>query len=128
MPFEDEKFAYVALTRAAIGQRPSRVLAQPADDLAFERIVNVPKRGIGDTALRAMHLTARRENIPLSAAAARLVEGNDLRSQPRQALAELLHCFARWRRALESEGHVLVAAAVLDESGYTAMWQADKSP
>jgi DNA helicase II / ATP-dependent DNA helicase PcrA len=105
-----------------------RVLAQPADDLAFERIVNLPKRGIGDTALRAMHMTARRENIPLSAAAARLVEGNDLRSKPRQALAELLHGFARWRQALENEGHVLVAATVLDESGYTAMWQADKSP
>jgi DNA helicase-2/ATP-dependent DNA helicase PcrA len=105
-----------------------RVLAQPADDLAFERIVNVPKRGIGDTALRAMHMAARKENIPLSAAAARLVEGNDLRSKPRQALAELLHGFARWRQALEHEGHVLVAATVLDESGYTGMWQADKSP
>ena len=105
-----------------------RVLAQPADDLAFERIVNVPKRGIGDTALRAMHMMARQENIPLAAAAARLVEGNDLRSKPRQALAELLHGFARWRQALGREGHVLVAATVLDESGYTAMWQADKSP
>jgi DNA helicase-2/ATP-dependent DNA helicase PcrA len=105
-----------------------RVLAQPSDDLAFERIVNVPKRGIGDTALRAMHVTARRENIPLYAAAARLAEGNDLRSKPRQALAELMQGFARWRRALESEGHVVVAATVLDESGYTAMWQADKSP
>ncbi len=105
-----------------------RVLAQPSDDLAFERIVNVPKRGIGDTALRSMHVMARRENIPLSAAAARLVEGNDLRSKPRQALAELLHGFARWREALGREGHVVVAATVLDESGYTGMWQADKSP
>ena len=105
-----------------------RVLAQPADDLAFERIVNVPKRGIGDTALRAMHMAARRENIPLYAAAARLVEGNDLRSKPRQALAELMQGFARWRRMLESEGHVVVAATVLDESGYTSMWQQDKSP
>lgn len=105
-----------------------RVLAQPSDDLAFERIVNVPKRGIGDTALRAMHAMARKESIPLYAAAARLAEGNDLRSKPRQALAELMHGFARWRRALESDGHVLVAATVLDESGYTAMWQQDKSP
>src|SRR3712207_3984668 len=105
-----------------------RVLAQPADDLAFERIVNVPKRGLGDTALRAMHATARKENIPLSAAAARLAGGNDLRSKPRQALAELLHGFARWREALGREGHVVVAAAVPDESGYTGMWQGGKSP
>ena len=60
--------------------------------------------------------------------AARLVEGNDLRSKPRQALAELLRGFARWREALGREGHVLVAATLLDESGYTDMWKADKSP
>jgi DNA helicase-2/ATP-dependent DNA helicase PcrA len=105
-----------------------RVLAQPSDDLAFERIVNLPKRGLGDTALRAMHVMAREQRIPLSAAAARLVEGNDLRSKPRQALAELLRGFARWREALGREGHVLVAATLLDESGYTDMWKADKSP
>ena len=105
-----------------------RVLAQPADDLAFERIVNLPKRGLGDTALRAMHVLARAERIPLSAAAARLAEGNALRPKPRAALAELLHGFGRWREALGREGHVVVAATLLDESGYTGMWQADKSP
>jgi DNA helicase II / ATP-dependent DNA helicase PcrA len=105
-----------------------RVLAQPADDLAFERIVNVPKRGLGDTALRAMHTMAREARIPLAAAAVRLVEGNDLRSKPRQALAELMRGFARWREMLPREGHVVTAATVLDESGYTEMWKQDKSP
>ena len=105
-----------------------RVLAQPADDLAFERIVNVPKRGLGDTALRAIHTVAREQRIPLSAAAARLAQGNALRPKPRQALAELLHGFDRWRAMLEREGHVLTAATLLEESGYTAMWQQDKSP
>ena len=106
-----------------------RVLAQPADDLAFERIVNVPKRGLGDTAMRAMHAMAREERIPLAAAAdPPRRKANDLRSKPRQALAELMRGFARWREMLPREGHVVTAATVLDESGYTEMWKQDKSP
>ena len=103
-----------------------RALAQPADDLAFERIVNTPKRGLGDTTLRAMHELARQERIPLMHAAERLLPG--MRPKPRQALGELLHGFARWRDVLGKEGHVVAAATLLDESGYTEMWKQDKSP
>ncbi|SDB65630.1 ATP-dependent helicase [Belnapia rosea] len=103
-----------------------RVLAQPADDLAFERIVNTPKRGLGDTAMRRMHEIARGESIPLAAAAHRLLPS--LTAKPRAALGELLHGFARWREGLAKEGHVVVAATLLDESGYTEMWKQDKSP
>ena len=105
-----------------------RVLAQPADDLAFERIVNTPKRGLGDTAMRRMHELARAERIPLVSAAARLLEAGGLTAKPRQALGELLQGFARWREGLSREGHVVVAATLLDESGYTEMWKQDKSP
>ena len=106
-----------------------RVLAQPSDDLAFERIVNVPKRGLGDTAMRRMHELARAERIPLSAAAARLLQaGSGLTGKARNALGELLHGFARWREQLGREGHVVTAATLLDESGYTEMWKQDKSP
>jgi DNA helicase-2/ATP-dependent DNA helicase PcrA len=103
-----------------------RVLAQPADDLAFERIVNTPKRGLGDTTLRALHEAARAERISLHAAAEKLAPG--LKPKPRQALTELLHGFARWREQLGRDGHVVTAATLLEESGYTAMWQQDKSP
>jgi len=103
-----------------------RVLAQPADDLAFERIVNTPKRGLGDTTLKAMHDLARSENIPLVAAAWQLLPS--MRPKPRQALTELLQGFARWREMLGKDGHVVVAATLLDESGYTDMWKQDKSP
>ncbi|MDB5372149.1 MAG: helicase, partial [Belnapia sp.] len=103
-----------------------RILAQPADDLAFERIVNTPKRGLGDTAMRRMHELARGEGIPLVVAAERLVPS--LTAKPRQALGGLLQGFARWREGLAKEGHVVVAATLLDESGYTDMWKADKSP
>jgi DNA helicase II / ATP-dependent DNA helicase PcrA len=105
-----------------------RVLHQPADDLAFERIVNVPKRGLGDTAIRSMHEVARAERIPLSLAAEKLATGGALKvARARQALTELLHGFTRWREMLAREGHVVTAATVLDESGYTEMWKQDRS-
>jgi DNA helicase-2/ATP-dependent DNA helicase PcrA len=105
-----------------------RVLNQPADDLAFERIVNTPKRGLGDSGMRALHELARAERIPLHDAAARITEGDALKPKPRNALRELIQGFARWRQVNEKEGHVVAAATVLEESGYTAMWQADRSP
>jgi DNA helicase-2/ATP-dependent DNA helicase PcrA len=100
-----------------------RIVQQPADDLAFERIVNTPKRGLGDSGLRALHELARREQIPLHDAAARIVEGDALKPKPRAALRELVQGFARWRQVNAKEGHVVAAATVLEESGYTAMWQ-----
>jgi DNA helicase-2/ATP-dependent DNA helicase PcrA len=105
------------------------VVAQPADDLAFERIVNLPKRGLGDTAMQAMHAIARAEGIPLSLAAARALETGALKvAKAREALRELLSGFDRWRAQAGAEGHVVMAATLLDESGYAAMWQQDKSP
>ena len=106
----------------------ARVLAQPADDLAFERIVNLPRRGVGETALRAMHDRARAEQTPLSEAAARLVAAGALRGKAREGVGGLLAGFARWRRQLEAEGHVIAMATMLDESGYTTMWQQDTAP
>ncbi len=104
-----------------------RVLQQPADDLAFERIVNVPRRGVGEAALRAMHQAARAERVPLTAAAAKLVAEGGLRGRVRDSVAELLRGFARWREMLERDGHVVTLATMLDELGYTEMWKQDKS-
>ena len=105
-----------------------RVLHQPADDLAFERIVNVPRRGVGDGALRTMHEAARAQGIPLAEAAEGLVRAGALRGKMREGLAALFQNLAAWREALPRDGHVVVLATMLDESGYMAMWQADKSP
>ena len=105
-----------------------RATVQPADDLAFERIVNVPRRGVGEAALRAMHEAARADGIPLAAAAAKLIETGGLRGKVKEQVGELLRGFARWREQADSEGHVVAVATMLDESGYTAMWQQDKSP
>ena len=105
-----------------------RVLHQPADDLAFERIVNLPRRGVGDVALRAMHGAAREQNIPLALAAERLVLAGGLKGRVGTAMRELFQAFARWREGLARDGHVATLAAMLDESGYTEMWKQDKSP
>jgi DNA helicase-2/ATP-dependent DNA helicase PcrA len=105
-----------------------RLVHQPADDLAFERIINVPRRGIGDVSLQALHALARAERMPLTEAAQRLTETDELKPAARRALREFLAALARWRGFAETMLHTELAAQVLDESGYTAMWQADKSP
>jgi DNA helicase-2/ATP-dependent DNA helicase PcrA len=105
-----------------------RATVQPADDLAFERIVNVPRRGVGEAALRTMHEVARADAIPLADAAAKLIETGGLRGKVKEQVGDLLRGFARWRAQAEQEGHVVAVATMLDESGYTTMWQQDKSP
>jgi len=105
-----------------------RVIAQPDDDLAFERILNTPKRGLGKAAHQALHRLARAENIPMTRAADKLVRSDELRPQARRALADLLDDFARWRAEAEEMRHTKLAERVLEESGYVAMWQAEQSP
>jgi len=104
-----------------------RVLRQPSDDLAFERIVNLPRRGVGDVALRSMHEAQRAQGVPLSVAAVQLAQAGALKGRPREAMRELGAGFDRWRRMLETDGHVATVATMLDESGYTEMWRQDKS-
>ena len=105
-----------------------RVLHSPSDDLAFERIVNLPRRGVGDAALRAMHQAARARGVSLYAAAGQVAQDGTLKGRVGSAVRELLHSFDRWREMQTRDGHLVVAATVLDESGYTEMWKRDKSP
>ena len=105
-----------------------RVIHQPDDALAFERIINTPRRGIGNTSLRAIHRLSRGKDISLTAAARLLVETDELKLAPRRALGNLLADFERWRVLAESVPHRELTETVLDESGYTGMWQNDKSP
>ncbi|MGB3832013.1 MAG: UvrD-helicase domain-containing protein [Mesorhizobium sp.] len=104
-----------------------RVVAQGADDLAFERIVNVPKRGLGEAAIRQVHDTARAMRIPMLEAAARLAESDELKPKPRAALREVAANFARWQGLLETTPHTELAETILEESGYTDMWKNDRS-
>ncbi|RVA23321.1 ATP-dependent DNA helicase, partial [Mesorhizobium sp. M7D.F.Ca.US.004.03.1.1] len=104
-----------------------RVVAQGADDLAFERIVNVPKRGLGEATIRQIHDTARALRIPMLEAAAKLAESDELKPKPRAALREVSANFERWQKALETTPHTELAETILEESGYTDMWKNDRS-
>ena len=104
-----------------------RVINSPADDLAFERIVNVPKRGLGDATVQLLHDHARKRRIPLFEAARAVVETDELKPKARGSLRDLVAQFDRWRGAREVTSHTELAEIVLDESGYTEMWQKDRS-
>ncbi|SDJ40239.1 MULTISPECIES: ATP-dependent helicase [Bradyrhizobium] len=104
-----------------------RVINSPADDLAFERIVNVPKRGLGDATVQMLHDHARKRRIPLFEAARAVVETDELKPKARGSLRELILHFDRWRARREVTSHTELAEIVLDESGYTDMWQKDRS-
>ena len=99
----------------------------PADDLAFERIVNVPKRGLGDATVQMLHDHARKRRLPLFEAARAMVETDELKPKARGSLRDLLISFDRWRAQSEVASHTELAETVLDESGYTEMWQKDRS-
>jgi DNA helicase II / ATP-dependent DNA helicase PcrA len=104
-----------------------RVVCQPADDLAFERIINTPKRGIGEATVRQIHDIARARRIPLTEAARELTQTEDLKPKSRSTIRRLLDDFSRWSGLLESLTHTELAETVLEESGYTEMWQNDRS-
>ena len=104
-----------------------RAVHSPSDDLAFERIVNVPKRGIGDASVQLLHEHARRHRVPLFEAARAVVATDELKPKTRSALRGLIESFDRWRVQKDALPHTELAEIVLDESGYTEMWQKDKS-
>ncbi len=104
-----------------------RVIAQPADDLAFERIYNQPKRGLGAKTLELMHRYARATGLPLAAASLQLADTDELPPRARGTIANLMGQFLRWREMAETTGPAELLRTVLEESGYEAMLKADRS-
>jgi DNA helicase-2/ATP-dependent DNA helicase PcrA len=104
-----------------------RLVSQPADDLAFERIVNMPRRGIGETSIRVLHDYARRNGVPLLQAARDLAATEEFAARTRTALRGFVEQVDRWREQLDALRHTEFAELILDESGYTQMWQNDRS-
>jgi DNA helicase-2/ATP-dependent DNA helicase PcrA len=105
-----------------------KVAVSPDNDLAFERIINTPKRGIGDTSVQRMHQHARARGTSLHHAAEALALTDELPAKSRSSLVALLQSFARWRSLVDALPHTELAEIILDESGYTQMWQNDRSP
>jgi DNA helicase-2/ATP-dependent DNA helicase PcrA len=104
-----------------------RLIAQGDDDLAFERIVNKPKRGIGDASVQALHAYARARQLPLLAASREIADTDELPPKARKALGELAANIQRWADTSQVIPHTELAEMVLDESGYTDMLKNDKS-
>ncbi|MBJ6369967.1 ATP-dependent helicase [Sedimentitalea arenosa] len=107
-----------------------RLVVSPEDDLAFERIVNTPKRGLGDKAQQTIQQTARANGVSLLEGARLAVQGGLIKGKGGAALGELVSGLARWGRMTGDADmtHMELAEVILDESGYTAMWQNDKTP
>jgi DNA helicase-2/ATP-dependent DNA helicase PcrA len=105
-----------------------RVTVQPDDDLAFERIYNTPRRGLGESALRTLRIIQRANKVSLFEATRRALETDELKGRQRKSLGDLIQNFDRWRAMLDGMNHVEVVETILDESGYTDMLRADRSP
>ncbi|MCA3644802.1 MAG: UvrD-helicase domain-containing protein [Methylobacterium sp.] len=104
-----------------------RIVSQPADDLAFERIFNTPKRGLGDAVLNALHAYARPNRVPMLQAARVLIESDEISSRARPNLRALVENIGRWASLIETTPHHELAEMILEESGYTDMWKKDRS-
>jgi len=107
-----------------------RLVVSPTDDLAFERIVNTPKRGLGDKAQQTIQRIARDNGVSLVDGAALAVEQGAIKGKGAAALRDLILGLARWGRMTGDADltHMELAEIILDESGYTEMWQNDKTP
>ncbi|MBL4751217.1 MAG: UvrD-helicase domain-containing protein [Amylibacter sp.] len=107
-----------------------RVAISHEDGLAFERIVNTPKRGIGDKAVQLINQTAREHDVSLLEGARILVEAGGLAAKARGALKQLVEGVDRWSAAIQAgtQSHIEIAEIILDESGYTGYWKNDKTP
>ena len=107
-----------------------RLVVSPEDDLAFERIVNTPKRGLGDKAQQKIQIMARQNGVSLVQGARMLLEEKGLTGKGAGQLKHLVDSIERWGRMTGDAdvSHMELAEIILDESGYTAMWQNDKTP
>ncbi len=105
-----------------------RVATQPHNGLAFERIINTPRRGIGTSTVQTLHKLSRHEQISMCEAARKLVQTDEIRGKARTSLQTLLLNIDRWHQQSKELKPADMARIILDESGYTAFWQADKSP
>ena len=105
-----------------------RVIAQDSDDLAFERIINQPKRGIGNSTLEKLHTVARASDYPLIQAAKDLIESDELRGRAKTGLKDLIQLINQWRELHQKETELpILAQTVLEDSGYLEMWRKDRS-
>ena len=100
-----------------------RLIHQPKDDLAFDRIVNNPKRSIGESTIKIIHEFSKEKSISLEVASKKLIEQNLIKPKTKIGLSSFLYLIDKWRNDINTKGfnHVKLLQLVLDESGYSAM-------
>jgi DNA helicase-2/ATP-dependent DNA helicase PcrA len=98
-----------------------RIIFQKKDDLAFERIVNTPKRSIGDTTIKKISEYARKYKLCLEDASFKMIEMNEIKPKAKIGLLKILNLIAKWRKNLLSKKHIEFMQIILDESGYSEM-------
>jgi DNA helicase-2/ATP-dependent DNA helicase PcrA len=105
-----------------------RIMMQSNDDLALDRIINKPKRGLGDATVNTLYAYGRSKGISLTQSIMDLTQTDELRPKVKATLMKLMDDFERWRSLVDNTPHPELAALILDESGYMQMWKADKTP
>ena len=98
-----------------------RIINQKNDDLAFERIINVPKRSIGDSTLKQLHVWSRKNKKSLEDSAIELIQLSNIKPKAKLGLVKILNMFNKWRSDLKKKKHYELMEIILDESGYSKM-------
>ena len=103
-----------------------RILNQKKDDLAFERIINTPKRSLGDATINILHDWSKKNNLCLEDSALNLIELDKLKPKTKTSLKNILELFKKWRLDLKNKKHYEAMEIILDESGYSKMLKEKK--
>ena len=98
-----------------------RIIFQKKDDLAFERIINTPKRSVGDTTIKQINEYAKKYKLCLEDASLKMIEMNEIKPKTKIGLVAILNLISKWRKELFSKKHVELMQIILDESGYSEM-------
>ena len=105
-----------------------QLIVNPNHDLKFERVINTPRRGLGDTTLRKLNDAARRDNISLYDISKKIIDTDELGTNPRAQLKSFISMVDSWREKINKVDHITLTELILEDSGYIAMWENEKTP
>ena len=105
-----------------------QLVVNPNHDLKFERVLNTPRRGLGDTTLRKINDAARRDNISLYDISKKIIDTDELGANPRTQLKSFISMVDSWREKINKLDHITLTELILEDSGYITMWENEKTP
>lgn len=105
-----------------------QLLLNQNHDLKFERILNVPKRGLGETTIRMLNDASKIYNLSLFDVSKKLIQTDELKPQQRTQLSSFIAMIENWKQKLNELDHVTLTELILEDSGYIEMWEKDKTP